>query len=306
MAQLMFLNECSHLTGDVHPEIAAQAMSDLIEAILGIKRILPRASLVTSEPLPSLRLGNSYSVAIWLNQAGIARERVRFLLSLGQQAPFRVVRTILGDRDPGVTVYRNAGDVVEGVGLADLYGGVPVSFCREIRWRAPILILEVEQLLEDDERRWSTEIRHVSLITHVETHRDWLVSLRRRDVQNAADLCLNKAELLPRIEFGPRIEGDLKQLQPPAFFQVIRYLDRLNDSVERWDPETRPAPEYPPNTSDESATRKPLCVFPTLGGGTAAFTWHGRYTPTAGRIHFRVEQNPKRAIIGYIGKKLGI
>jgi hypothetical protein len=31
---------------------------------------------------------------------------------------------------------------------------------------------------------------------------------------------------------------------------------------------------------------------------------HGRYTPGAGRIYFRLAHNPKRAVIGFIGPKV--
>src|SRR6266849_4263261 len=114
MAQLIFLNERSHPVGNVHPEVAGRMLSALIDVMLGVKKLLPRASLITAEPLPSLQLGDNYSVANWLNGPGITRERGRFLLSLGQQAPFRIAKDLFGDPDPGVTVFRNAGDTVEG------------------------------------------------------------------------------------------------------------------------------------------------------------------------------------------------
>jgi hypothetical protein len=305
MAQLIFLNERSHPTGDLHPAVAGQLLSDLTDVLLRIKGILPQVSLISAEPLPTMQVGNAYSVAIWLNENGLARERARFLLSLGQQAPFRVVRDMHGDPDPGATIYRYAGEVVEGIGLADLYGGVPVSFRQEMRWRVPMLLLDVDQLIEDGERSWSAEIRHVSLIEHIELHRIWLISLRRRNFENVTDLCVNRAEFFPHLEFGPRIEADLRSLEPPALQRVVHYLHRLNDSVEEWDPADRPMPAYPPNTSDESEARKPLCHFPAPGGELAAYTWHGRYTPGPGRIHFRVERNPARVILGYIGRKIG-
>ena len=306
MAQLIFLNELSHPTGEVHHAVARQAISDLVDVLLRITVLLPRASLITAEPLATLAIGNSYSVSIWLNDSGVRREQARFLLGLGQRAPFRVVEEIFGDGDPGVTVYRNSGDVVEGIGLAHLYGGMPISFCKEQRWRVSLLTLDVEQLLETAHEHWTTEIRHASLAEHVQTNRNWIISLRNRNVENAKELCANREELFPYLEFGPRVETDLNELQPPAFLQVLQYLRRMNDAVEAWDPDARPAPEYPPNTTDESEARKPLCQFPAPGGGHAAFTWHGRYTPGPGRIHFRLERGPKRVILGYIGRKLGV
>jgi hypothetical protein len=305
MAQLIFLNECSHVRGNVHPAVARQVLDGLINVLLRIKGILPQVSLISSESLPTLRVGEAYSVGIWLNEGGVARERARFLLGLGQQAPFSAVRERHGDPDPGVSVYKNEGQVVEGIGLAELYGGIPISFDNDVRWRVPLIHLDVEQLVEDEERTWSTDIRHASLVEHVDGHRNWLMSLRRRNISNAKDLCANRAELLPYLEFGPRVESDLYLLQSQAFLQVVEYLYRLDAALEAWNPRLHPFPEYPPNTTDESGGRKHLCQFPAPGGGHAAFTWHGRYTPGAGRIHFRLEHDPKRVILGYVGKKLG-
>jgi hypothetical protein len=305
MAQIIFLNERSHPVGNLHPEIAAQILLSLVEVLLSVKVILPRAALITAEPMATLRLGDNYSIATWLNDRGINRERARFLLSLGQQAPFRIAKDLFGDADPGVTVYRYDGDVVEGLGLAHLYGGLPVSFSNVIRWRVADITLEVEQLLENEEKNWAVEIRHASLVEHVIRHREWLRSLLRRDIRNGADVFANRAELFPHLEFGPGIEANLKKLQVPALLQVIEYLFGLNDAVESWNPDEHPAPEYPPNTTDESRSRKAQCYFPAPAGGQLLFTWHGRYTPGPGRIHFRLEHNPKRVVLGYIGRKIG-
>jgi hypothetical protein len=306
MAQIIFLNERSHPCGDLHPAKAKEELANLIAVLVRIKKVLPSASLISAKPLPTLRLGNFYSVAIWPNEGGVAREQVRFLLGLGQRAPFRIVREMLGDADPGATIYRNDGDIVEGLGLAALYGGIPISFCGANRWRVSRLTLDVQQLVDDGESQWSLEIRHASLVEHVEFNRDGITSLRRRDVNNGAVLWLHKEELFPYLEFGPGVEADLKKLQSPAFLQVTEYLQQLNDAVEAWEPASSRSPNYPPLASDESASRKPLCRFPVPGGGYAAFTWHARYTPGEGRIHFLLKHDPKRVVIGYIGTKLGI
>jgi hypothetical protein len=306
MAQIIFLNEISHPKGAIHRAAVREELSHLVEVLVRIKKILPSASLISAQPLPTLQLGDSYSVGIWLNEGGLAREQGRFLLGLAQRAPFRVAKEIFGDPDPGATVYRNGGDVVEGVGLASLYGGMPISFSGDERWRVHRLLLDVHQLLDDDESQWTSEIPHASLSEHVETNRNWITSLRRQSVNDGAELWLQRAKLFPFLEFGPRVERDLKVLQTAALLQVIEYLHRLNDAVELWEPDSSPRPDYPPLASDESESRKQLCQFPAPGGGHRAFTWHARYTPGPGRIHFLLLHNPKRVAIGYIGNKLGI
>jgi len=285
MAQLIFLNERSHPPDDMHPEVAGQSLADLVDVLLRIKAVLPQLALISAEPLATLRLGKDYSVASWLNRQGKNRERTRFLLSLAQQAPFQVVRELFGDPDPGVTVYRLGSEDVQGIGLAHLYGGLPVSFSHDVQWRVDSILLNVDQLVEGGENSWSVDIPHASLIEHVETHRIWLTSLRRRDIHNASDLWARRSDLFHHLDFGPDVRVGISKLEKRAFLQVVNYLCRLDDAIGLWDPSSRQIPEYPPNTSDESASRKHLCEFPAPWGGIASFTWHGRYTPGAGRIH---------------------
>lgn len=304
MAQLIFLNELSHAI-DMHPDDARKCLNDLAAVAVQIRQLLPRLTLITAEPMASLHIGNNYSIVLWLNHSAKCRERARLLLSLAHRAPFAVTKELFGDPDPGVTVFRCDNEVVEGIGLAHLYGGLPISLCHDKRWRVASLRLQVEQLLENGEEIYELQSPHVSLLEHVEQHREFLARLRRRDIADAADLYTRRSELFPALEFGPSIKADLAALQPPAFLQVAEYLSNLDTAIGMWDPKARPAPDYPPHTTGESESRKKkgLCDFPAWGGGTEPHPMHGRYTPGAGRIYFRVEHGPKRAVLGYIGKK---
>jgi len=303
MAQLIFLNERSHPPGDTHPAVGQRLLGGLAEVLVAVKKIVPRASLICAEPLPTMQLGNGCSISRCLNEPGRIREQARFLLSLGGQAPFRVAKDLAGDPDPGVTVYRCFGEAVEGIGLAHLYGGLPVSFI-VAPWLTATLLLDLQQLTDDGESTVSVETVHASSLEHVESHRDWLSSLRRRDIDDAVDVWERRKELFPHLEFGRDIKSNLVSLQPPMFLQVVRYLSSLDDSVARWDPSASPTPEYPPHTTDEHESRKRLCNFPRADGVRVLCSWHGRYTPGPGRIHFRLEAAPKRIILGYIGRKL--
>jgi hypothetical protein len=35
------------------------------------------------------------------------------------------------------------------------------------------------------------------------------------------------------------------------------------------------------------------------------FDLHARFTPGAGRLHFRLDPEPRRAVIAHVGRKLG-
>jgi hypothetical protein len=210
---------------------------------------------------------------------------------------------LAGDPDPGVTVYKCFGKYAEGAGLAMSFGGLPVSFCVE-PWLGHMLALEAHQITDEGESAWTVDMPHASDLPHVNIHRAWLNALRRRDVSNPSDLCERFSQLFPYIELGRGAHGDLLSLEGPAFIQVTKYLAEIDNAVELWAPGTTPTPGYPPHTTDEHETRKRLCNFPDANGVPCCCSWHGRYTPGAGRIHFRLEASPKRIILGYVGKKL--
>lgn len=304
MAQLIFLNELSHPRADSHPSEGQRLVCQLADVLVSVRKALPNSALISSEPLAALPIGKDYPLSRCLNEAGIVRERVRVLLGLGGRAPFKWAQELFGDPDPGATTCVCFGKPAEGAGLAMLFGGLSVSFCIE-PWVTPSIELQVHQLTEDDgETMWTEEIPHASDLSHVDRNRVWLNELRRRDVANPVDLCERFSELFPYVELGQGARGDLLALQGPAFIQVTKYLAELDNAVERWQPGTTPTPQYPPHTTDEHKNRKLLCNFPDANGTIRCCSWHGRYTPGAGRIHFRLETSPKRAILGYVGKKL--
>jgi hypothetical protein len=239
------------------------------------------------------------------------RDYARLLLAFANRAPFRVTRELYGEADEGRSEYRYDGKSVEGLGLAQLYGGFPVSLNSSECWSGTTVRLSLDQLVANDEagpeiNTSQVDVPHASQQAHVAVHRDVLTSMLRRDIRDAPDLYEKRHELFPNLEFGPRIHGDLRKLETAAFHQVASYLGNLDDAIGKWDPPTKTAPDYPPKTTDESRSRKDmkLCDFPVWGSEKKEpHPIHGRYTPGAGRIFFQLKFDPKRAVIGYIGLK---
>ena len=223
MAQFIFLNEKSYGSAQTSPEAAQQALAAFSEAMVGVKRLLPNLSLLSSDRIGRLQLANGYSMSQWLNSGSEHREKARFLLTLANHAPFDTVVGLLHDADPGVTCYRCLGEPVEGIGLACLYGGMPVSLPIDEQWKTNTLSVDAEQILEDNSQSaWSTNVRHASLLQHVEDHRAWIVSLRRRDIANALDFSTRRLELFPFLAFTASTLKDIDKLEKPAFYQVMQ------------------------------------------------------------------------------------
>jgi hypothetical protein len=308
MPQIAFLNERSHLVGSLPQQQARITFESFIDLMIALRKIMPRLSLICLEPLLSLALGDNYVVGKWLNET--KRERKQFLLSLAQLAPFREVERLFGDVGSGLTEYvfddqPFDGLTLAGVGYADLYGALAVSFDHDRRWHLQAVPVRVTQLTNDDngERTWRSSVPHATSAEHVAAHRGWLLAKTRRDIRDAATLWAERNGLLPRLRFLPDVQRDLAELQIPAFIQVVYWLFQANDLLDAWNPEEMAVPPYPPKTTPEHEGRKGLFWF-NDGEERRCFDMHGRYTPGAGRIHFWFSGSERRIVIGYVGPKL--
>lgn len=307
MAQIAFLNELSHPTGSIQRWDAISVLNNLSDMMLSLRKLLPKVTVVATEPLLNLQVGDRYSITELLND--IDRDRKRFMLSLANLAPFRTARTRFADPDPGVTVYRFNGDpfdgvITEGIGLADIYSGVAISFYFDERWQIRVVPVRVEQYLENEDHKiWTTEVNHCVCKDDVEFHRSWLLTLPRKDIRDTATLWRGRNDILPYLVFLPQVEGDLRGLGADAFARVMSWLGRLNDAIANWNSAGSATPVYPPHTTGEGEIRREYFWW-FYEGVARCFHMHGRYTPGDGRIHFWLSTSERKAIIGYIGRKL--
>jgi len=307
MARVVFLNERSLPVGNVGREEAISIINKFLDLMIALRKLMPRISLITGGPFLTAPVGDNYSIARWLNDT--ERDRRRLMLSLLHAAPFRMAQEFFGDRDPGVTIYKYDGAPfdglqVEGIGLADMYGGFAASFAHDVRWRLQKVPVRVERLLDDNSQSfWRTVVRHGTSAPDVIFHQSWLLAVGRAGINNAAQLWNEQLDAFPHLRFLPRTEGDLLRLSTPAFLQVVDWLGRLNDAVAVWNPNAAPTPQYPPHTTNEGEKRKQL--FWLLDGVTKrCFHMHGRYTPGSGRIHFWLSVPERKVVIGYVGPKV--
>jgi hypothetical protein len=101
-------------------------------------------------------------------------------------------------------------------------------------------------------------------------------------------------------------EPQLKIFRPgiPALKAVAERLAELERAVAEWDPARRAEPEYRSLVTPEHQTRKWLCWFVDLDGASRLFDLHARFTPGAGRLHFRLEGAARSAVVAHVGEKL--
>lgn len=134
-------------------------------------------------------------------------------------------------------------------------------------------------------------------------------SRRRKSVRtsdsDSDQLWNDRHDLYPNIIFLNSCGKYLKALDAKNWKQVRDRLDELEISAENW---TTPGkrPSWSSLVTPESATRQDLCWFTDDQGIRNLYEWHARFTPGAGRIHFRMIDSEMKLEIAYIGEKLGI
>ena len=81
-------------------------------------------------------------------------------------------------------------------------------------------------------------------------------------------------------------------------------LAALQDTLSGWN--GAGLPDWGVHVTGEYGGREQLCWFEDLDGEQRLFEQHARFTPGAGRIHFRLDGSDQRIVVAYIGRKLGL
>src|SRR5262249_14191731 len=126
------------------------------------------------------------------------------------------------------------------------------------------------------------------------------------DLETGAELWEARMAMLPHLQFLPRVEEQMRELRPEWVIPAAWELRRIDDAIADWDPRVRPLPIWRSLITPEGEQRKRLCAFTDVDGVQRPFDLHGRFTPGAGRVYFRLVPEERTARIASIGLKLGI
>lgn len=313
---LLFLNDIS-CTTSCDPARAERAMTELARAVLAVLRA-DRAGtvLVSRDPITGLQIADGHPIGKWHGNPR-NRDAWRRLLQMQSKWPHRVV--FPDGQDHYDVEYRHRGETAEGLGAAHLMDGLGVSLPVDSCWDADRVVLEREQLVEGDGGAYRAEtdevqVRHMSRIAHCEAHGAWLresVEAARSGglaaVRRGTDLWERRAALFPRLEWLPRVEGDLRNL-PEVWVRPVRdRLAELQEAVAGWDPGARPiGPQWRSDVRTEFESRRRLCWFAEEDGTSQLFDWHCEFLPKPGRMHFRLLHDRSTLRIACVGRKLGV
>ncbi|MGW1717219.1 hypothetical protein [Streptomyces sp. NPDC002156] len=303
----LFLNEKSWTTA-CDPARAERAMADFVDAVRAIAKEDPaETSLVSETELKSLEIAEGYPVGKWIGSSPKNHARWQRLLGLQNRSPVRSVYPT-PDAD-GHLEYRHEGEKVLGLGAAHFMDGIAVSLPVAHEWQKPTVGLERSELVELDDgslefAHETVDVRHVSSEPHVDEYRSWIRESSLARAATGRQIWERKADLYPHLQFLPRTEAQLTDLDPRWVVPVRRCLERLDAAAAVWDPAATPEPEWQSKVTPEGETRKRVCRFEDLDGKWETFHLHARFTPGAGRIHFRLIGEEGKIRIAHIGGKI--
>lgn len=306
---LLFLNElsCDPTTGKHQ---AASAMADLAEALNRTRKACPDAALVCAQAqsFPHWSIGEGYSAIQWMNESPANRDRARVFLQLQQRATFRIPAQGI---DPE-SEYNHQGRVGAAFQAADVHDGMTVSLPISPDWAEawlPVTRTRPEEREDGDIELCSTEtaLRHCALEWHVTEHHEWLRRDGLEKLTTGTELWEARERYFPHLSFLPRVEKNLRELNPAWVLQVKKRLAELEIAVAEWQIDDDGMLRYRSKVTVESDSRvnHREVDFTDLDGRVRTFQLHARFTPGAGRLHFRLVSDEKRARVAHIGGKLG-
>ncbi|SNQ49534.1 conserved hypothetical protein [Frankia canadensis] len=310
MTILLFLNEKSHDgVGDddrrTDRENAGDLLTDFVRLLVEIRKQRRDVALVSAMPIREIRFGGDYVFARWAGDHR-NREHLRLLKAVMNRAPFQDIGPLSAD---GLVSYLLDEQEVDGLGYAHAFGGLAVSMMTAERWNAAEIDVVRRELVEHDDSGLylvdrTTTVRHAATRQHVNSHGSWLAGAGLRQLHTPSHLWNARADLFPHLAFLARVESDLLALGPVHLRQVSDRLLELEKAMSSWNPRITAAPAWMSKVAPEAEQRRLLCVFEDLDGTRRSFDLHARFTPGAGRIHFRTEYAARRIIVAYIGTKI--
>ncbi|MGJ7908843.1 hypothetical protein ACOQFL_20450 [Actinopolyspora sp. H202] len=301
---MLFLNELS-CASESSESTMDECMAEFVELVRRARKKRRDTALVTPSPLKEMELGAGYHVRQWIDKRG-NRERWRLLQSARNMSP---VSAVLPESASGEVEYTHQGRSAEALGGAHLTDGLAVSLGTESGWRTPWVVVDRTQAVEDadgslDLEKGTVDVRHAVTTAELDDHDEWLISSGLSGMTTGRQLWDARGDFFPNLRFLDRTKNDLEQLEGHRLRPVRDRLLELERATAEWLPEATHQPAWKSHVTPESSSRKSRCGFQDADGVTRTFDMHARFTPGAGRVHFRLVPEERVLEIAYIGSKL--
>ena len=187
--------------------------------------------------------------------------------------------------------------------------GIAISPPVTPHWLNSSVTLDRSELVEIDNGALEVEhetvdVRHMSAPHHVDDHRSWVRRSTLARADTGRQIWERRADLYPHLEFLSRTETQLGELDPRWVVPVRRSLERLEAATQEWDPGSDPRAGVAEQGDTGGRDPQAVCRFADTDGEQRTFHLHARFTPGAGRIHFRLIGDTGRIRIAHVGGKI--
>ncbi|MCP4150918.1 MAG: hypothetical protein GY757_24440 [bacterium] len=268
--------------------------------------------LKTSEAFMTTTLAPGYKLIDWLYDPSVDEAARRIVMSKISKSPFiEELLTKKDDETHRIHEFKFKERNAAGLGAAYLYDSAAVSFANSIEWDTHLLELNITEYDEDDHVNGAVEkVRHASEPGHIEYLEKWLEAQKRTSIPNGKLLWLKRKTNFPDLVFCKNVEDQISFFSgaEPGFHAILKRLFELQSVCSTWTKGVFTGENFPSKVTPESESRlskfKKELMIMCPDGESREFSWHLRYTPGAGRIHFVPDNSKKIIYIGYIGQKI--
>lgn len=305
---VLFLNELSVASESLPLDVARSRVSGLLKLLKKLKNTQQQIALNSQEPLSRTLIDLSHSLSELLGGDEF-KDEWRFLRGFANRSPFAAEMDASFSLQVEEVEYLYRGSDAIALGWADQLGTAVISFDSENDWREATLNVirrELDDAAEIDEL--VIPVRNFAIANHVDIHNDWLLGYSLVGLESAGVLWIEREVRFQHLRFIDRTKSDLEKLRVSgaAYSLMLKRLQELNQDMARWIEIASEWPEFSSKVTPESAGGQRQRYCKVMDNGVEHdFDLHLRFTGgMAGRIHFRICPDEKKAIIAYLGQKL--
>jgi hypothetical protein len=311
----VYFNELARAPAPLDADRAAGLVRGLVQTLRAVRRIDPALTVHLPGRINCLEVAPGQPLNHLRGQVDL-RDETHFLKTLATRAPMEPPREAMCLEDGAPVEYRHTGEPAHGLGLAHLTGGLAVSLPCAQAWKTTRIELECRALEEGEdgtlaERRETVHAPHAAEQGHVAEHEGWIGEDRMTTIRDGRTLVRKVEDTMHHVRLLPDVARTLEAWPGSHhwFGAVRQRLFELEHALRAWQDEPgQPHPRFPSKVTPESESRRPLCRFRDTDGVEREFGDHMRFTPGAGRLHFRLEETSsgtRRAVVAHVGHKLG-
>lgn len=270
--------------------------------------------LKTTVNFSNLTIAPKYRFSDWLHDPLIDRDTRRLFLTKVSKSPF--IETLLAEKNGDTQLlhefkYKDQNAV--GLGAAYLFDSLALSFNNSDEWDTHIIKLSITEYCAEEEKLIQKigEVKHSSRIDHLDLLEKWIAARKELDITDGRILWLKQREIFPYLVFCESTKKQLVDLLPgqPEFPAIIKRLSELDKYCSRWTTGAFTSESYhfskaTPESDSRLTKYKDELTILCPDGSRRLFSWHVRYTPGGGRVHFFPDSAKKIIYVGYIGSKI--